>query len=145
MHPVKTQALLCAFVVVACGASPTPNGNVSPPKQDEWAGLSWEERHDVMTFAVLPNMARTFQRFRASPNPDLTCVGCHGADAEKTLYKMPNKLPALDPAKMPDPNAPGEDGRMAKFMTEEVTPEISELLGKRATCFTCHPNARGAR
>jgi hypothetical protein len=123
--------------------------------------MSWEDRHDVMTFAVLPNMARTFQRFNGSADPDMTCATCHGADAEGVKYAMPHGLPALDPARMPDPDGPDpREARMAKFMIEEVTPAMADLLGvppaarvARAgrvdrgadpkgafSCFNCHPS-----
>jgi hypothetical protein len=112
--------------------------------------MSWEERHDVMTFAVLPNMARLFQRFHGSADPDMTCATCHGLDAELVRYAMPHGLPALDPARLPDPNGPDpREARMAKFMIDEVTPAMADLLGIRAadrdakhrfSCFNCHPS-----
>lgn len=89
-----------------------------------------------MTFAVLPNMARAFQRFRGTESPEMTCRTCHGEDAEQVAYKMPHGLPALDRARLPQPG----DSPIAKFMIEEVTPQMKELLGgKEVTCFTCHP------
>jgi hypothetical protein len=90
-----------------------------------------------MTFTVLPNMGRLFQRFEGKAAPDLTCRTCHGADAERVAYAMPHGLPALDPRRMPDPS-----GRVARFMAEEVTPQMADLLGvdrARFTCFHCHP------
>lgn len=119
--------------------------------------MSWEERHDTMTFLVLPNMARLFQRFDGSLYPTLTCRTCHGQDAEEVRYKMPHGLTALDPAHLPDSLDPDpRRARIEKFMTEEVTPEMADLLGVpvlhgplRAphdprkssgfSCFNCHP------
>ena len=121
---------------------------------DSWARASWEDRHDAMTFLVLPNMARLFQRHAGAAFPTLTCRTCHGPDAEEVHYKMPHGLPALDPAHLPaadDPD-PGR-ARTARFMEEEVTPQMADLLGEAAhdprtnagfSCFRCHP-ARGAR
>lgn len=144
-HGVQIVSLLT--IVVACRArAPEP-----APTAEAWRTMSWEDRHDVMTFAVLPNMARLFQRFQRSPDPDMTCATCHGADAELVHYAMPHGLPALDPARMPDPNGPDpREARMAKFMFDEVTPAMADLLGVRAasngnpghglSCFNCHPS-----
>ena len=104
--------------------------------------MTWEDRHDVMTFAVLPNMARAFQRFDGSTDPDMTCATCHGPDAELVHYAMPHGLPALDPKRLPDPKGPDpRQARMAKFMIEEVTPAMADLLGapRGFSCFNCHP------
>jgi hypothetical protein len=154
-------ALLLPLPLLACVASchvtstsargsdpaAAPHAGRSDPA---WNALSWEERHDVMTFAVLPNMASLFQRFRGTPAPDMTCRTCHGEDAERVGYAMPHGLPALDPRRMPDPGArDAKEAKMAKFMTEEVTPAMADLLhvprsgpGNRQgfSCFKCHPS-----
>jgi hypothetical protein len=158
--PRRTPALVTlAATVVACAVHPP--AAAPAPAQDRWNPMSWEDRHDVMTFAVLPNMARTFQRFNGSADPDMTCATCHGADAEQVKYAMPHGLPALDPARMPDPHGSDpKEARMAKFMIEQVTPAMADLLGvpldERAdrldriddsanpkhgfSCFNCHPS-----
>jgi hypothetical protein len=90
-----------------------------------------------MTFLVLPNMGRLLQRFEGKASPDLTCRTCHGADAEQVAYAMPHGLPALDARDMPDASRP-----IVRFMTDEVTPTMADLLGVdrgRFTCFGCHP------
>ena len=155
---VKPPGRLLPLVILlatlaACRVQPA--APVAARARDSWRTLSWEDRHDVMTFAVLPNMARTFQRFRGSADPDMTCATCHGADAELVAYAMPHGLPALDPAHLPDPDAQdAKQARMAKFMIEEVTPAMADLLGVPApapaergrdpkrglSCFTCHPS-----
>jgi hypothetical protein len=121
------------------------------PVVDRWSALSWEERHDRMTWLVHPTMAKLFQRFQQSPYPTLTCRTCHGADAEQVQYKMPHGLPALDPAHLPNPNGGGAKARIAKFMVDEVTPQMAELLevdpydlktGRGFGCFGCHPASR---
>lgn len=89
-----------------------------------------------MTWLVLPNMARLFRQHDASPMPTLACVSCHGKNAEAIQYRMPADLPALDPAHLPAP----ETSATARFMIEEVTPTMQELLGARSfNCFRCHP------
>ena len=109
------------------------------PPRDDWAKLTWEDRHSEMTFLVLPNMARLFQRHDGKPDPDMTCRTCHGGDAERVAYAMPHGLPALDPAHMPDERTP-----TVRFMRETVTPTMADLLGverREFTCFRCHPRS----
>jgi hypothetical protein len=108
------------------------------PAVSRWASMSWDRKHDVMTFLVLPNMARVFQRFEKKPYPDMTCRTCHGADAERIDYSMPNDLPALDPGRLPRKSA------VARFMWQSVTPKMADMLDDPAgfSCFSCHPSAR---
>jgi hypothetical protein len=47
---------------------------------------------------------------------------------------MPNGLPALDPTRLPV-------GHIAEAMKDDITPLLGEILGKRETCFSCHPRA----
>jgi hypothetical protein len=144
----RSTVLLLVTALVACAppraAAPAPSSPSAPAgapaSRDDWTPLTWEQRHDQMTFLVLPNMGRLFQRFDGKPAPDLTCRVCHGADAEQVAYAMPHGLPALDPAHMPDPG-----DRRVRFMTDEVTPTMADLLGverARFTCFGCHPRKR---
>jgi hypothetical protein len=100
--------------------------------------LSWEERHDLMTWSVLPSMMPVFQQTFATTNPELNCRTCHGQNAEAVAYRMPNGLPALDPAHLPT-------GKIAEAMRREITPRMSELLGKTETCFSCHPSTQATR
>src|SRR5689334_5510980 len=84
-----TMALAALAALAACARprAPEPAAASAPSApmaqaQDEWTPLTWEERHDVMTFAVLPTMARLFQRFEAAKYHEMTCGTCHGADYE---------------------------------------------------------------
>jgi hypothetical protein len=161
MNPVsgvRRQACiaLLVFVLGACSARPgtqvvaqAAHGAVN----DAWTTMSWEERHDTMTFEVLPTMAPMFQRFEGASAPSMTCRTCHGADAEKVGYAMPRGLPPLDPRNMPraDSSNPKE-ARIVKFMTDEVTPGMAEVLGVRPYdpktqtgfgCFGCHTSKAG--
>jgi hypothetical protein len=115
---------------------------------DDFTAMSWEDRHDQMTWVVLPNMAERFQAFAGAADATLTCRSCHGPDPESVGYRMPRGLPALDPAHLPQASDAGERGRTAKFMIETVTPTMADLLGeplydaqtKRGFgCFKCHP------
>jgi len=75
----------------------------------------------------------------------------HGENAERVQYRMPATLAPLDPAKMPDPSARDpKEAKMAKFMTDEVTPQMAGILGvpifdpatgRGFSCFNCHPTA----
>jgi len=140
----RSAVVLVAAALIACGGAregaATAATAASGP--DEWSKATWEERHGTMTWGVLPNMARRFQRFEGSAVPRLTCRTCHGADAEARMYKMPNaSLMALDPARLPSP----ESSRIAKFMHEEVVPEMRELLeSPTLSCNQCHPVAVSA-
>ena len=116
--------------------------------------MTWEDRHDAMTFLVLPNMARLFQRFEGAAYPTMTCRTCHGADAEDVGYKMPHGLPALDPAHLPDGHDPDpRRARLAQFMIDQVAPQMAELVGDAShengpartfSCFGCHPTRGGS-
>ncbi len=114
---------------LAAQATP-PSAN---PTEDEWAPLTWEERHDTMTWSLLPAMMPVFQKTFATALPKLNCRTCHGQDAERVQYRMPNGLPALDPAHLPT-------GHVADAMRNEVTPLLTQILGKPETCFSCHPS-----
>jgi hypothetical protein len=141
MHARRTiTAAVLLLAAAGCGAAQPPPAQ----HQDGWAKLPWEQRHVVMTFTVLPNMARLFQKHFGKPDPDLTCRSCHGKDAEEVQYAMPHGLPALDPDHLPD--ASSSDPRiagMAKFMADEVVPTMADLIEKPDLgCLTCHPRSR---
>jgi hypothetical protein len=144
-------AIACA-ALLGCGSPPKTHAPATPsPSQSSegWATMSWEDRHDVMTFAVLPNMAQLFQRFEKKADPDLTCASCHGDDYEAVQFKMPHGLPALDRNEVLEGHTRETNKtRIWKFMVEEVTPAMADLLEverydpktKRGfSCFNCHP------
>lgn len=155
----RSIAVAAVTVLASCGSAPATPPAIAPhapqsapgasvPASDDWAKASWEDRHDTMEFVVHPSMARLFQKHDRKPAPDLTCRSCHGADAETVQYKMPHGLPALDPAHLPDGSGNDARAKTAKFMIEEVTPAMIELLEvapwdsktKRGFgCFSCHP------
>jgi len=141
MNARGALAAAAMALLTACGAAQapvkvTPVTPVTPaPASDDWAPLSWEERHDLMTWSLLPAMMPVIQRTFSTANPQLNCRTCHGANAEAVAYKMPNGLPALDPAHLPT-------GKIADAMRRDVTPLLSDILGKPETCFSCHPSAQ---
>jgi hypothetical protein len=131
-------------LLAACGGNAAQprnaiHENTAPPS---WPTLSWEDRHTTMTFTVLPNMGRAWQKFPKSDAPTLTCRSCHGAKAEGTRYKMPNpNLPKLDPAHMPSKtSSDANEARWATFMIDEVVPQMTSLMDTTPSfgCFNCH-------
>jgi hypothetical protein len=148
--PARTYALALPllFAVASCASRARPSA-APPTPSNTWSAQTWEDHHDTMTFLILPNMAPVFQRFAQSPYPSMTCRTCHGADAEAVQYKMPHGLPALDPAHLPDAHdRDPRRARLAKFMIDEVTPRMADLLSVPRydprtktgfSCFNCHP------
>ena len=140
-HPSRKCLIPCLLVFTsACAAGPGPSAPHAGSSivRDDWRPLSWEERHDAMTFRVLPNMAREFQHSQRKAAPDMTCRTCHGEDAERVAYAMPHGLPALDLTRL-DRSEP-----MVRFMTDQVTPTMADLLGvdrRQFTCFGLPPEA----
>ena len=122
-----------ALLLCACGATQTVAAPRAP-RENRWASMSWEARHERMTFAMLPSMATRLREFRGTEEAELACVSCHGMDAEAVDYRMPRGLPALDPAAMPE-------GDVATFMADVVVPAADRIMraGGTTTCFTCHP------
>jgi len=148
MRELEMLTLLALAMTASCSAQRGPVAAARPAPararaadervastSDEWAPLSWEERHDVMTWSLLPAMMPVIQRTFATADPELNCRTCHGANAEAVAYAMPNGLPPLDPGHMPT-------GKVADAMRRDVTPLLSEILGKTETCFSCHPSAK---
>ena len=114
-------------------AQPSHVEPVAQAREDRWAKLSFEDRHSVMTFKVLPNIARTWRDFQHTEDPAMTCRTCHGQDAEAVSYRMPNpSLAKIDPAHPPA-------GPVAEFMKAKMVPEMSELVSAPVGCNTCHP------
>jgi hypothetical protein len=112
---------------------------------DGWATQSWEDRHDTMTWTVLPNMARLVQEFEGTALPELSCFTCHGPNGERLKYAMPSGLPALDPNHMPErDSANPREAKYAAFMQDQVVPRFSHMTDNpNVSCFTCHPKANG--
>jgi hypothetical protein len=98
-----------------------------------------------MKTAVVPKMSELFKEFDAKRFAEgVNCVTCHGPNAKKGEFKMPNpklpKVPSYEAVLKKNPKA-------TKFMSEQVVPEMSKLLGvvpfDPATktgfgCMNCH-------
>jgi hypothetical protein len=131
--------------------APPPTAEVpkEPPKP-QWKDMSMDQRKEHMKNVVLPKMTTLFQGFDPKKFKDVTCATCHGKDAEKAGFKMPNaKLPKLDPTDGFKKHMAGKTADMTKFMMEKVTPEMLGMLPgvapydpatqKGFGCFGCHP------
>ena len=114
----------------------------------DWAGMGFKDRQKYMQNTVEPAMRKLFQEFDSKRYANFGCSTCHGKNQVAVSSKMPNSLPPLDPAKMPDPaSANAYEAKFAKFMMQKVVPEMATLLGdepfdpgtgKGFGCFGCH-------
>jgi len=145
IHATRFAVLVCACLVVGCGASQTSARHASA---DAWSGMDFVQRHGVMSWTVLPNMARVVQREDATTYPELTCATCHGDDARAQHYAMPGPLPALSDADIAraahvDDDARDERSRRLRFMRDVVVPRFDHLIrgGGRTSCRSCHRRA----
>lgn len=137
------RKLIGLVILAGCARAPASTAPPKPaPAEPEWRSESWEDKHDTMTWSVLPTMARLFQRYQGTDDPEMTCRTCHGQDAEQVHYAMPHGLPALDPAHLPDASSSDPDtARIAAFMRDRVTPAMADLLGDPTVgCMRCHPS-----
>ena len=113
----------------APSAAPTAEAPKEPPKPT-WKDMTLDQKKEVMKNVVLPKMTAVFQAFDAKKYKEVTCATCHGKDAEKHGFKMPNeKLPKLDAADGFKKHMKGKMADMTKFMMEKVTPEMVSALG----------------
>jgi hypothetical protein len=106
------------------------------------------QKDRFMEEVVMPAMKPMFRQFDADDFRGFSCASCHGSNAQAVHFRMPNTLHPLDPARMPA--ADGDDARWMRFMEEQVTPKMAELLGRERWapanpqgfgCFGCHAAA----
>jgi hypothetical protein len=117
------------------------------PAQVKFDDMDEEQQKAYMKDVVLPKMKATFLTLNEKRYADMNCTTCHGPDAKKGKFEMPNpKLPKLD-AKDNFKAHMKHDADVVKFMAERVVPEMATLLGEApydpATqegfgCFECH-------
>jgi hypothetical protein len=112
-----------------------------------WDDLSADEKKDVMKKVVVPRMATLFKEYDATKYPQVKCVLCHGEEAKKGKFAMPNPdLPKLDFAgHLAKERA--EKPQMVEFMAKKLVPEMATVLGaqpfdpktgKGFGCKDCH-------
>ncbi len=107
--------------------------------------LTHDEKVDFMKKKVMPNMKPLFVKFDGKKFAKFNCKTCHGKDADKRKFKMPNPgLPKLDFAQL---KAGKQAPKMAEFMGKSVKPEMAKLLQqpeysesnpKGFGCLECH-------
>ncbi len=114
----------------------------------EWADKTDKQRKEYMGLVVLPGMKTLFQAHDATTFGTFKCETCHGKSGKDNGYEMPNEsMYALDKAD-PIKGAMEYDEKVTKFMMEQVTPKMAEMLDSPVYspetpngvgCFTCHP------
>lgn len=107
--------------------------------------LTHDEKVDFMKKKVMPTMKPLFVKFDGKKFGNFNCKTCHGKDADKRKFKMPNpSLPKLDFAAL---KAGKQAPKMAEFMGKTVKPEMAKLLQqpeftetnpKGFGCLECH-------
>jgi hypothetical protein len=118
-------------------------GAPAEPAKPAWAEMNAAQRAEYMKTAVVPKMSELFKEWEPKEFAEgVNCVTCHGPNAKKGEFKMPNpKLPKINEAMMK------KHPQAVKFMSEQVVPEMSKLLGvvpfDPATktgfgCMNCH-------
>ena len=98
-----------------------------------WKEMTPEQKAEHMKSTVLPKMKETFQAFDAAKFKEFKCTACHGKDAKAKKFKMPN------PDILHIPGSPDAFAALlkekpklqpwAKFMNEQVKPQMAGLLG----------------
>ncbi|MBX5484072.1 MAG: hypothetical protein IRZ16_19785 [Myxococcaceae bacterium] len=131
------------------------DGEVVGPPQVAWKDMTPEQRGRFMKAKVMPKMKPIFQAFDAKEFADFTCASCHGKNARDRQFHMPNPeifaLPASEEAFKPVMEQKPE---WVKFMAEQVTPAMAELLGREPfnpqapkpdafSCGACHTTEGG--
>ena len=144
---MRLSMFLTFVALAACGGAQHP---ATPAPAGGFDAMSAAQKTELMKHTVLPGMKTDFQAFDASDFADFDCKTCHGANAQKNNFKMPNPdLPKLDVAhgfakdKAAHPKA-------MEFMQQKVQPEMAKMLGQPEHsdahpdgfgCMDCHTSA----
>lgn len=116
-----------------------------------WADMDREQRLAFMQNTVTPEMAAMFQEFDGERFADFGCPTCHGDTMQDVDFAMPNGVSPLDPTTIPAMFE--SDQPMAQFMTQQVWPRMTEMLGQQPfnpetnegfSCLNCHAVAEGS-
>lgn len=139
---MKHISIAACLFVAACEGE--PDGPIA------YEDMDFAQRHAFMSEVVLPQMKEAFVRFDARFE-SMSCATCHGDGASDGSYAMPSpqipRLPATEEAFFEYIEDP-EHARWAQFMSDEIWPDMAELLGapvydpKTApdgfSCSNCH-------
>ena len=131
------------------GCEELKNNDAALPADNEWRFLSFEQKHSQMTFLIHPTMMEHFQAFYKTPTPELTCVSCHGENAQAAGYDLANS--ALDPLKPSKVRALYRHDAVLTpeqlFKRDDITQTMARLMGVPQydpatglgfSCFGCH-------
>ncbi len=137
------------LLVVLVGVNVLANTPSPLPAEDDWRFMTFEKKHERMTFVIHPVMMERFQKFYKTEAPELTCVSCHGEAPERVDYDLANtSLKALSRERVRLLYV--EDAVLTKeqaFKRDNITPTMARLLGVPAydpntglgfSCFGCH-------
>ena len=165
-RPLLASTLALVLFALARTASAAPDAGaaagakvVGPPEK-AWKDLTKEQKAKFMKSVVVPKMKPVFQAFDAKQFEKFNCSTCHGKGGKEREFKMPNpEIHAL-------PDNPEEFmalmkkkptwPKWAKFMGEEVKPQMATLLGlpnfdpKKPvegafSCGNCHQMKKGLK
>ncbi len=125
--PVASSAAAAA----SAAESGAPVASIAPSAvapEKAWKDKTHDEKLAVMKEVVMPKMKAVFQEYDAKEFKDFSCVTCHGPDAKKGNFEMPNpKLPKLN-FKDGFAKHKKKTPKMLTFMMEKVTPEMVTAL-----------------
>lgn len=155
---ILTGSLL-AFFAFSCAtqsgataeSEPQMEEDTSPlitPAEVPWKDMTAQQRGRYMAKVVTPKMKEIFQAYDAKHFEKVNCATCHGKDAKARKFKMPSPdLPKLSASEKEFMETTmKEKPEMVKFMGEQVTPKVAELLGLKPfdprnpdpNAFSCH-------
>src|SRR5437868_1971106 len=102
-RPVQLcMAIALATATGAAAQEPAPRappaaGAAPAPKTKAWDDMNKDEKKAVMKKVVVPKMTALFKEFDAEKYKQVRCTLCHGEQAKKDKFGMPNPdLPKLD-------------------------------------------------
>ncbi len=154
---VLLLAASCAHSAPAEPATPPPGGEAPPPEDNSpvvtpaevaWKDMTKEQRGRYMKKVVMPKMRDLFVAFDPETFKKPSCATCHGKNPKEKKFKMPSDdLPALPASEKEFMATVMKDKpQMVKFMNEQVSATMAELLGVKRfdpkapdeNAFSCH-------
>lgn len=125
---MKLAVLGCLFLAAAaCGPKPAPDGAGSATAvlpDVPFEQLDHDQKIQFMKQVVMPEMGPMFQRHDPEKFAKFDCKTCHGNDADRGHFHMPND--ALTKLNFADMSEFKE--RDLEFMKNEVKPTMARLL-----------------
>ena len=148
------RAILLVALITACGGKSTPatttttTETAAKPLPDvPFDQLDQDQRAQFMKEKVVPAMKPVFQNHDPKMFADFGCKTCHGKEAEKGHFDMPN-------ADLPKIGKSTDWSQFKKenidWMKDEVKPAMAKVMNmpewspdnpKGFGCGACHPSA----